>query len=96
MTNKEAYQLIKSHLEYDKDRSENPEAYDEAIRLAKEAFDKQESMKVTGRKSTYPNEYGMTMVDVECPNCKIFIEFESLSSEPEYCENCGQKLDWED
>ena len=45
MTNKEAYQLIESCLEYDKGMSENPEAYDEAIRLAKEAFDKQEPVK---------------------------------------------------
>lgn len=54
-------------------------------------------MKVTGRKFTYPNEYGVTMVEVECPNCEISIEFESLRCyEPEYCDECGQKLDWED
>ena len=95
MTNKEAYQLIESCLEYDKDMSENPEAYENAIRLAKEVFGKQDPMKVTGRKSTYPNEYGVTMVEIKCPNCESFIEFESLRCyEPEYCDECGQKLDW--
>lgn len=84
MTNKEAYQLIKSHLEYDKDMSENPEAYENAIRLAKEAFNKQKPMKP----DIYPN--GRFYI-FECSECGL-----TASGVNKYCHHCGQKLDWED
>ena len=88
MTNKEAYQLIKSHLDYDKDRSENPEAYVEAIRLAKEVFDKQEPIKPV--KEIFGN--------YDCPVCNAYVEFSGNQSyyKHDYCPNCGQVIDWEE
>ncbi len=70
---------------------------EEAEKIAIEAMKKQIPMMVTGHKHIYPNEYGVTMVEIECPNCGSCFEFESLRCyEPEYCDECGQKLDWED
>ncbi len=84
MTNKEAYQLIESCLDYDKDMSENPEAYVEAIRLAKEVFDKQEQMK--------PNIYPSGKFYIfECSKCGV-----TVSGVNKYCHKCGQKFKWED
>ena len=75
-------------------------ATDEVIQsfgIAIYSMEKQVPMKVVGRKNIYPNEYGVTMVEIKCPNCESFIEFESLRCyEPEYCDECGQKLNWED
>ena len=84
MTNKEAYQLIESCLEYAKDMSETPEAYVEAIRLAKEVFDKQEPVKP----DIYPS--GRFYI-FECSECGI-----TVSGVNKYCHKCGQKLDRED
>ena len=86
MTNKEAYQLIESCLEYDKDMSENPEAYENAIRLAKEVFDKQEPMK-----PEVDGDFGL------CKRCGYSYNSELISDYcVKYCPYCGQKLDWED
>ena len=41
MTNKEAYKLIESCLEYDKDMSEYPERYDMALQIARGALKKE-------------------------------------------------------
>ena len=96
MTNKEAYQLIESCLWYDKDMSETPEAYVEAIRIAKEVFDKQEPMKPVNTGETYDN-YGETFYEYTCPLCETYIEVSGIMGyQPNYCDNCGQKLDWED
>lgn len=84
MTNKEAYQLIKSCLEYDKDMSENPEAYENAIRLAKEVFVKQEQMK--------PDR----LCGFSCRSCSGRLARQTDLVRQKYCHHCGQKLDWED
>ena len=87
MTNKEAYQLIESCLEHDKGMSENPEAYVEAIRLAKEVFDKQDPIKPA--KEIFGN--------YDCPVCNAYVEFSGNQSyyKHEYCSSCGQAIDWE-
>lgn len=84
MTNKEAYQLIESCLDYDKDMSENPEAYENAIRLAKEVFDKHEPM----TPNIYPSGKFYTF---ECNKCGV-----TISGIDKYCHECGQKIDWGD
>ena len=84
MTNKEAYQLIESCLEYDKDMSENPEAYENAIRLAKEVFVKQKPMK--------PDR----LDGFSCRNCSGRLARQTDLVRQKYCHHCGQKLDWED
>jgi hypothetical protein len=72
-------------------------AFNEFAAEVRETMAKGKPMKVIGRKNIYPNEYGVTMVEIKCPNCESFIEFESLRCyEPEYCDECGQKLNWED
>ena len=72
-------------------------AFNEFVVEVREALEKQKPMKVTSPRDTYPNEYGVTMYEYDCPNCGETIEFESLRCyEPEYCDECGQRLDWED
>ena len=84
MTNKEAYQLIESCLDYDKDMSENPEAYVEAIGIAKEVFDKQEQMKP------------VRLDGFRCRNCSGKLARQTDLANQKNCHHCGQKLDWED
>ena len=96
MTNKEAYQLIKSCLEYDKDMSDNPEDYVEAIRLAKEVFDKQEPMQPVIEQGA-PSYYGGSGICREycaCPKCGEAVG--RGDDKANYCPACGQKIDWED
>ena len=68
--------------------SENPEAYVEAIRLAKEVFDKQDPMRPV--KENFGNS--------DCPVCNAYVEFsgDHIYLRHDYCPNCGQKLKWED
>lgn len=87
MTNKEAYQLIKSCLEYDKDMSDNPEVYVEAIRLAKEVFDKQGPMKPC----KYRTEGDMSHDVYVCGECVTVITLNDT-----YCRRCGRVQMWED
>ena len=105
MTNKEAYQLIDSCLAcqlidsclwYDKDMSETPEAYVEAIRIAKEVFDKQEPMNPVIEQGA-PSYYGGTSICRDyysCPKCGE--EVGRGDDKANYCPDCGQKIDWED
>ena len=88
MTNKEAYQLIESCLEYDKGMSENPEACIEAIRLAKEVFDKQDPIKPV--KEIFGN--------YDCPVCNASVEFSGVNTYFKHglCPSCGQAIDWEE
>ena len=89
MTNKEAYQLIESCLEYDKDMSEYPERYEMALQIAREVFHKQIPKK--------PSEQRYVNYEIEnelighCPSCRIKWD---VSFWQRYCSNCGQKLDW--
>lgn len=87
MTNKEAYQLIESCLEYDKDMSDNPEVYVEAIRLAKDVFDKQEPMKPY----KYRTEGDMSRDVYDCGECGTVITLNDT-----YCRRCGRVQMWED
>lgn len=94
MTNKEAYQLIESCLEYDKDMSDNPEAYVEAIGIAKEVFDKQEPMKPVIEQGA-PSYYGGSGICREycaCPKCGEAVG--RGDDKANYCPECGQKIDW--
>lgn len=60
MTNKEAYQLIESCLDYDKDMSEYPERYEMALQIAREVFHKQTPVKPT---------YGYSWAAMSCSVC---------------------------
>lgn len=77
---KEAYALIESCLEYDKDMSDYPDRYEKALQIAKEIFDKQVSRKPNNIDGEYT-----------CTKCDI-----TIAMHDEYCWFCGQKLDWED
>ena len=83
MKPKEAYDLIELCLDYDKGMSDNPDRYDVALQIAREAFYKQIPMKPIPKRAGY----GMLLCNV-C-NCGL----EPYNS---YCPNCGQSIDWSD
>lgn len=84
MSQEEAYRLIESCLEYDKDMSEYPERYDMALHIAREVFRRQTPVEPAAR--FYPDG----SVDSICPNCREVVEEGWFI----YCPNCGQAIDW--
>ena len=85
MKHEEAYNLIELCFYYDKEMSEYPERYDMALQIARDAFHKQ-----TPVKPTYDHRYA----EMGCAFCGNMIG--GWEERPNYCPNCGQKIDWED
>lgn len=57
---------------------------------------KETPMKPVYTDETYDN-YGETFYEYTCHMCEASIEVGGITGyKPKYCENCGQKLDWED
>ena len=85
MTEQEAINVMKKYTE-----EPISKVVIEAHQMAIEALEKQIAKK--------PNLWGDGYADGElvydmytCPNCEVNDEIENAS---DYCQNCGQKLDW--
>lgn len=69
---------------------------DEIEKQVKRLEKKQEPMKPVYDDETYDN-FGETFYEYTCPLCEAYIEVSGIMGyQPNYCDNCGQKLDWED
>ena len=89
MKHEEAYDLIESCLEYDKDMSEYPERYEMALQIAREVFQKQIPKKPLEQR--YVNYEIENELIGHCPSCRIKWD---VAFWQRHCSNCGQKLDW--
>lgn len=91
MKPEEAYNLIELCLDYDKDMSERPERYEMALQIARDVFYKQ-----TPEKPVYDPRYA----EKRCATCLERVTFQTwkhgypVTIKMNYCQNCGQKLDW--
>ena len=93
MDNKEAIQLLDKLLlrgdfsdQYGDMEDSSP--YEEAVKIAKQAIEKQIPKKFVGRLST---------LDINCPCCNgedIYDIPNRRIVKQNYCPNCGQALDW--
>ena len=55
---------------------------------------KETPMKPVYTDETYDN-YGETLYEYTCPLCETYIEVSGIMGyQPNYCDNCGQKLKW--
>ena len=76
--------------------STDPILTDEEIEYIWMAMDNQEPMKPVNTGETYDNQ-GETLYEYKCSACEGYITVGGITRyKPNYCENCGQKLDWED
>lgn len=80
MTNEEALSLL-NDMEFDKNY-QGVQEYTEMLIVCKEALEKQIPKKVT---------------KLACPSCnRIFLFRHGEKRKGDYCDNCGQALDWSD
>ena len=96
MTNREAIERIKDHIDIHKINEKNAVYISEALEMAIEALEKQ-----TPKKPEKCIEFG-TLFELYCPTCdtKIGFGFDFCGAIKKYndmknCIHCGQAIDWE-
>lgn len=87
MTSKEALSILYKGI------APNPTANNQCIELCKKALEKQIPKKPYKIREHKQNDY-------YCAICKRYLgdemELKHACLQPEYCEHCGQALDWSD
>lgn len=61
------------------------------IGLIIEGVEKQIAKKVINKRDSYDDDDGWEYTEANCPNCESYLrDWENA----EYCDSCGQKIDW--
>lgn len=91
MTNEEALKILNyTPVTISASSETTVEQYHQMLHIAEKAIEKQIARK----------PFRESLADRLCPVCGAYIKFDALNEKveeaPEYCSNCGQKIDWRD
>lgn len=95
MTSKEAISRIKHHMEIHKLSEPNAIYITEALNMAMQALEKHIPKKPKREPEPFPKHFDKGVYGFHCPVCGEDL-LDECSDCFNYCQNCGQAIDWSD